>query len=107
MAGKLQIDPPFSQGVGYGLILGIGFAFAIIMSVISWGLSRFFAERQTSEMFMTGKRSVKTGLTASAVVSSWTIASTLLTSTTAGYSWGISGPFWVGPPPHLFHPHHR
>ncbi|KAF5615599.1 Na+ solute symporter [Fusarium tjaetaba] len=92
----LQIDPPFSQGVGYALILGIGSLFTIGMSIVSWGLSRFFAERQTSEMFMTGKRSVKTGLTASAVVSSWTIAATLLTSSTVGYTQGISGPFWYG-----------
>lgn len=45
---------------------------------------------------MTAKHSVKTGLTASAVVSSWTIAATLLTSTTYGYDYGISGPFWYG-----------
>lgn len=38
---------------------------------------------------------MKTGLTASAVVSSWTIAATLLTSSTSGYLQGVSGPFWV------------
>jgi len=45
---------------------------------------------------MTAKHSVKTGLTASAVVSSWTIAATLLTSTSFGYDYGVSGPFWYG-----------
>lgn len=45
---------------------------------------------------MTAKHSVKSGLTATAVVSSWTIAATLLTSTTYGYSFGVSGPFWYG-----------
>jgi SSS family transporter len=47
-------------------------------------------------MFMTAKHSVKSGLTATAVVSSWTIAATLLSSTTYGYSFGVSGPFWYG-----------
>ncbi|CZR52802.1 uncharacterized protein PAC_02679 [Phialocephala subalpina] len=77
-----QIPPPFSEGVGYGIIVGLGTAFALGMGAVSWGLECYFAEVQTSEMFMTAKHSVKTGLTASAVVSSWTIAATLLTSTT-------------------------
>ncbi|KAJ6008218.1 hypothetical protein N7540_012194 [Penicillium herquei] len=92
----LQIEPPFSQGVGYGIVIGIGTAFAAGMSTLSWYLSKYFAEKQDSEMFMTAKHSVKTGLTASAVVSSWTIAATLLTSTSYGYEYGVSGPFWYG-----------
>lgn len=76
------IQPIFNSGVGYAIILGVGAVFALGMSLVSWGLGRFFDEKQTSEMFMTAKHSVKVGLTASAVVSSWTIAATLLTSTT-------------------------
>lgn len=53
-------------------------------------------EVQGSEMFMTAKRSVKTGLVASAVVSSWTIAATLLTSTTWTYLYGVSGAYFYG-----------
>jgi len=45
---------------------------------------------------MTAKRSVKTGLVASAVVSSWTLAATLLTSTAWCYSYGVSGAYWYG-----------
>ncbi|KAH8900142.1 putative sodium/proline symporter [Thozetella sp. PMI_491] len=89
-----QIPPPLSQSVGYGILIGVGAAFAVGMSLVSWFLSRYMNEIQDSEMFMTAKHSVKTGLTASAVVSSWTIAATLLTSTTYGYYYGISGPFW-------------
>jgi SSS family transporter len=37
---------------------------------------------------------VKTGLIASAVVSSWTWAATLLQSSSVAYSYGISGAFW-------------
>lgn len=70
--------PVFGPGVGYGIIVGIGAAFAICMSCVSIFLARYMAEVQTSEMFMTAKHSVKTGLVASAVVSSWTIAATLL-----------------------------
>lgn len=81
MANGVQIEPPFSQGVGYGIVVGLGAAFAIGMSMVSLFLSKYFEEKQDSEMFMTAKHSVKTGLTASAVVSSWTIAATLLSST--------------------------
>ena len=49
---------------------------------------------QTSEMFSTAGRSVKSGLVAAAVVSSWTWAATLLQSTTVAYEYGISGPFF-------------
>ncbi|TVY48041.1 putative urea active transporter [Lachnellula occidentalis] len=93
---QTQIEPIFSQGVGYGVVVGLGAAFAIGMSMVSLFLSKYFAEKQDSEMFMTAKHSVKTGLTASAVVSSWTIATTLLSSTSYGYSYGVSGPFWYG-----------
>ncbi|KAM0558127.1 hypothetical protein ACHAPJ_005294 [Fusarium lateritium] len=88
--------PVFPAGVGYGLILGIGATFAICMSTVSVLLARYMAEVQTSEMFMTAKHSVKTGLISSAVVSSWTLAATLLSSTTEAYLYGVSGPFWYG-----------
>lgn len=91
-----QIPTPLSQGVGYGIVIGVGALFALGMSFTSWALSRYMNEIQDSEMFMTAKHSVKTGLTASAVVSSWTIATTLLTSTSYGYRYGVSGPFWYG-----------
>ncbi|KAF9883371.1 hypothetical protein FE257_003538 [Aspergillus nanangensis] len=91
---EFQVSPPLSQGVGYGVAIGVGAIFAIGMSLTSWLLSKYRNEVQDSEMFMTAKHSVKTGLTASAVVSSWTIATTLLTSTTYGYRYGVSGPFW-------------
>jgi urea-proton symporter len=45
---SLQIPAPFSQGVGYGLVVGLGMAFAVGMSALSWFLARYFAERQSS-----------------------------------------------------------
>jgi ribosomal protein L6P/L9E len=57
--------PIFNQGVGYGIIIGVGAGFALGMSLVSWGLSRYLAEKQTVEMFMTAKHSVKTGMNVS------------------------------------------
>ena len=57
-------------------------------------LKRYNNEVQTSEMFSTAGRTVKSGLVASAVVSSWTWAATLLQSSGVAYRYGVSGPFW-------------
>lgn len=45
-------------------------------------------------MFSTAGRTVKSGLVASAVVSSWTWAATLLQSSSVAYKYGVSGPLW-------------
>lgn len=45
-------------------------------------------------MFNTAGRSMKSGLVAAAVVSSWTWAATLLQSSGVCYRYGVSGPFW-------------
>lgn len=47
-----------------------------------------------SEEFNTASRSVKPGLIAAGIVSSWTWSATLLTSCTFAYSYGIGGPMW-------------
>ncbi|KAJ5477520.1 urea active transporter 1 [Penicillium diatomitis] len=87
-------EAPLSQGFGYGIILGLGFAFALVMIFITWALKRYQHEVQTSEMFSTAGRSVKSGLVAAAVVSSWTWAATLLQSSAVAYKYGVSGPFY-------------
>ncbi|KAF8417200.1 Sodium:solute symporter family-domain-containing protein [Tirmania nivea] len=87
-------EPPLSQGFGYGIVLGLGAVFAGGMILITWLLKRYQNEVQTSEMFSTAGRTVKTGLVASAVVSSWTWAATLLQSSGIAYRYGVSGPFW-------------
>lgn len=84
------------QGAGYGIIIGFGALFALGMWWLARLLAKFQNEVQGSEMFMTAKRSVKTGLVASAVVSSWTIAATLLTSTTWAFEYGVSGAYYYG-----------
>jgi Na+/proline symporter len=62
--------------------------------LVTWILKRYNHELQTSEMFSTAGRTVKSGLVASAVVSSWTWAATLLQSSGVAYKYGVSGPFW-------------
>ncbi|KAJ5712911.1 uncharacterized protein N7483_010092 [Penicillium malachiteum] len=94
MSDIIKFTAPLSQGFGYGIILGLGFAFALLMIFITWALKRYQNEVQTSEMFSTAGRSVKSGLVAAAVVSSWTWAATLLQSSSVAYKYGISGPFY-------------
>lgn len=86
----------FPQSVGWGIIIGVGAAFAIGMITLSWVLAKYNNEIQDSEMLSTAKRSIKTGLVASAVVSSWTIGSTLLLSCTDTYLLGVSAAWWYG-----------
>ncbi|POS74266.1 urea active transporter [Diaporthe helianthi] len=88
------VAPPLSQAYGYGIIVGLGFLFALGMILTTWVLKRYNHESQTSEMFNTAGRTVKSGLVASAVVSSWTWAATLLQSSGVAYRYGVSGPFW-------------
>ncbi|KAG0034897.1 hypothetical protein BGZ81_002304 [Podila clonocystis] len=83
-----------SEGLGYGIVLGFGLVFAAIMTLITMIQKRFLGEKVTSEEYMAAGRNVKTGLVASAVVSSWTWAATLLQSSSVAYKYGISGPFW-------------
>src|ERR1700710_3149930 len=90
----MSVPPPLSTAWGYGIILGIGSLFALGMILVTWVLKRYNNELQTSEMFSTAGRTVKSGLVASAVVSSWTWAATLLQSTSVAYIYGVTGPFW-------------
>ena len=64
------------------------------MILTTYILKRYNYEVQTSEMFSTAGRTVKSGLVSSAVVSSWTWAATLLQSSGVAYRYGVSGPFW-------------
>ncbi|EFQ87488.1 hypothetical protein PTT_17016 [Pyrenophora teres f. teres 0-1] len=95
--GGTPIGPsasPLGQAWGYGIVLGIGFLFALGMVFTTWVLKRYNNELQTSEMFSTAGRTVKSGLVASAVVSSWTWAATLLQSSSVAFRYGVSGPLW-------------
>ncbi|CAI5757944.1 unnamed protein product [Candida verbasci] len=86
---------PLSQGVGYAFVVGFGLGVAALMMIITLTLKRYQKEIQTSEEFSTAGRKVKTGLVSAAVVSSWTWAATLLTSTAQVYRNGVSGIFYA------------
>lgn len=62
---------------------------------LTW-LQNRYTEYSTGEAeeFSTASRSVKPGLIAAGIVSSWTWSATLLTSSTFAYSYGISGGMW-------------
>lgn len=84
-----------TQSDGYGLLIGLGIIFTGGMIITTMCLRRYRGEsKYSSETFSTADRKVKTGLIASAVVSSWTWAATLLHSSSVTYSYGVSGSFW-------------
>lgn len=89
------MSPPLDQSYGYGIILVLGLCLGFVMTAITYVMKKYLDEDlESSENHMTANRSVKTGLVASAVVSSWTWAATLLQSSSVAFSYGISGPFW-------------
>ena len=91
------IDPPLLQGWGYGVIIGIGIAFAIAMMGITHLLRKYSREDNSNfETYSTAGRSVGVGLTATAVISSWAWSTALLSSSTVTYSYGVGGAFWFG-----------
>ncbi|KAE9977030.1 hypothetical protein EG328_002299 [Venturia inaequalis] len=84
---------PLSQGAGYGVVVGLGALFALGMI----GVSTVMKKRgniENSEEFTVAKRSLGTGLTAAGVTSSWTWSTTLLSSVTVAYTYGVAGSFF-------------
>ncbi|KAJ5087351.1 hypothetical protein N7456_010967 [Penicillium angulare] len=93
--GPASVQPPLSQAVGYVIVVVIGLIIALVMMVITNILKKTTGEdNKKTEMFMTANRTVRTGLTASAVISSWLWSTALLGSSYVGYSYGVAGPFW-------------
>ncbi|BGP54557.1 hypothetical protein JCM8202v2_002143 [Rhodotorula sphaerocarpa] len=83
-----------SQGVGYGVVLGMGMFFTVLMLGLTWIQQRYtkFKISNIAE-FSSASHSVKPGLIACAIVSSWTWAATLLQSSAMGYKVGLAGPY--------------
>ena len=72
-------NPPLPEAVGWAVVVGFGALFSVITTIIVMISQKFGgAGDMTSEHFNTAGRSVKTGLTASVIVSQWTWAATLL-----------------------------
>ncbi|KAL3229185.1 Urea active transporter [Nakaseomyces bracarensis] len=97
-----EFHAPLPQGAGYAIVLGLGSVFAIGMILTTYVLRRYQREIITAEEFTTAGRTVKTGLVAAAVVSSWIWCSTLLTSASkqldgmlGGYSYSAGACFQI------------
>ncbi|KAG2010839.1 hypothetical protein GB937_007607 [Aspergillus fischeri] len=92
---EVVVQPPLPQVVGYLIVVVLGLIIALVMMVITKILKRTAGEdNKRTEMFMTANRTVRTGLTASAVISSWLWSTAMLGSAFVGYDYGVSGPFW-------------
>ncbi|TCD67621.1 hypothetical protein EIP91_012186 [Steccherinum ochraceum] len=89
--------PVLPQGAGYGVVVGMGLFFSVLMIGLTAVQSRYTGfSPKTSEEFNSASRSVKPGLIAAGIVSAWTWAATLLQSSAVAYKYGISGPWWYG-----------
>ncbi|KAI0691071.1 Na+/solute symporter [Cytidiella melzeri] len=82
---------------------GVGFFFAALMLVLTFLQSKFSKySPSSSEEFTAGyiqnctQPMSLTFFCCSTEVSAWTWSATLLQSSTAAYSWGVSGPWWYG-----------
>ncbi|GAA5944984.1 hypothetical protein JCM10213_001841 [Rhodosporidiobolus nylandii] len=83
-----------SQGAGYGIVCGIGAFFTLAMVALTKLQTRYTKFKTTSlSEFASASHSVKPGLIACAIVSSWTWAATLLQSSAMGYKTGLVGPY--------------
>lgn len=94
-ASEGGIEPPLPQAAGYAVVVVVGFFIAFVMIGVTYLLRKTVGEdTKTTEMFMTANRRVGTGLTASAVISSWLWSTAMLGSCLVGYNYGVAGPFW-------------
>ncbi|KAF7898561.1 hypothetical protein EAF00_005007 [Botryotinia globosa] len=84
-----------TQADGYGIIVGLSILFCFIILAAVRIQKRYLSEdSDQSEMFMVANRSVGTGLTASAVFSSWMWINESVFSAAYTYKWGIALPIW-------------
>ena len=81
------------QSTGYGLLIGLGVGFCGVILVALKVQKAYLSEDSgTSEMFMVANRSVGTGLTASAVFSSWMWINETVFAAAMCYRFGIAVP---------------
>ncbi|CAK7203322.1 hypothetical protein SEUCBS139899_006053 [Sporothrix eucalyptigena] len=84
-----------SQGTGYGLLISLGVLFCVVILIAVKVQRAFLSEdSNTSEMFMVANRSVGTGLTASAVFSSWMWINETVLCAAMCYRYGLAIPYW-------------
>jgi len=79
---------------GYLIVILFGVFFSLVTTMMVWFEKTYGGLVISSEHFNTAGRNIKTGLTASVIVSQWTWAATLLQSSNVAWNYGLSGPFW-------------
>ncbi|GAA6040980.1 hypothetical protein JCM8097_000521 [Rhodosporidiobolus ruineniae] len=95
--GERDFTRLLGPGVGYGVVVGVGAAFAVMMIILTQIQGRFTRlSPHSANEFVTASRSVKPGLVACSLVSAWTWSATLLQSSAATYSNGLSAAWWYG-----------
>ncbi|CAK0824289.1 unnamed protein product [Prorocentrum cordatum] len=81
--------PPLPQEAGYAIVLGVGVFLSLFTTIMV-----YMDKVANGTAINIAGRNVKTGLTASVIVSQWTWVATLLQSSNAAWNYGVSGPFW-------------
>ncbi|ABN64244.2 urea permease [Scheffersomyces stipitis CBS 6054] len=91
------MEPTLSQGVAYGVIIGGGAFFAIVMNYFTHLQNRYSRYNSNKiDEFVSGSRSIGFGLLLSGILSNWTWSLTLLESAVKSYNMGFSGSYWYG-----------
>ncbi|HZG73144.1 MAG TPA: hypothetical protein VEY51_16535, partial [Chondromyces sp.] len=75
-----------------------GYLILLVFGLFFTGLTIIMQRRNkaamTAEQFSTAGRSVGVGLASASIIAAWTWAATLMMSSSTGYQYGISGPYW-------------
>jgi SSS family transporter len=75
---------------GYLILLFFGVFFTSLTII----MQRRRKTEMTAEQFSTAGRSVGVGLASASIIAAWTWAATLMMSSSTGFQYGISGPYW-------------
>lgn len=91
--GGIELIP---QSTGYGLLIGLSVIFCGVI-LVALRIQRAYLSQDsgTSEMFMVANRTVGTGLTASAVFSSWMWINETVFAAAMCYRYGIAVPLVI------------
>ncbi|MFC5713950.1 sodium:solute symporter family protein [Thalassorhabdus alkalitolerans] len=79
-----------TPSTGYLILLIFGLFFTTLTIV----MHRRRGKEMTAEQFSTAGRSVGVGLASASIIAAWTWAATLMMSSSTGFQYGISGPYW-------------
>jgi SSS family transporter len=80
--------------VGYLVLFVFGVGFTVITAILQRMDLKRNGYKMTAEQFNTAGRSVGVGLASASIVAAWTWAATIMMSSSTGYQYGISGPYW-------------